>query len=354
MQRLALIYGGESSEHSVSCVTAVGVISAIDTSKYEVITVGITKTGKFVLEPIDPEWKLENFPEVSEDAPELLMPLGGGELRMASGISLGKIDIAFPVLHGPNGEDGSIQGLLQLCKIPYVGNGVMASAIAMDKVSAKAIFRDAGLAVSQDEVISSSQWRDSRANCLERVAKLMKPDVFVKPARSGSSVGVSLVSSSDDLAAAIELALTHDEVAMVEKRVVGRELECSVLETASGQLKVSVAGEIVVTGRPFYDYEAKYLGAGADLIIPAPLTQKEAKQLQQAAEVAFRALNCNGLARTDFFITAKGVVITEVNTMPGFTPISMYPALFEASGIPYNELVEELIQNGLAAGRRQS
>jgi D-alanine-D-alanine ligase len=163
-----------------------------------------------------------------------------------------------------------------------------------------------------------------------------------------------LVSSSDDLAAAIELALTHDEVAMVEKRVVGRELECSVLETASGQLKVSVAGEIVVTGRAFYDYEAKYLGAGADLIIPAPLTQKEAKQLQQAAEVAFRALNCNGLARTDFFITAKGVVITEVNTMPGFTPISMYPALFEASGIPYNELVEELIQNGLAAGRRQS
>lgn len=354
MIKLALIYGGESSEHSVSCVTALGVIGAIDQSKYEVIPVGITKTGKFVLEPVNPDWKLEDFPEVSEDAPELLLPLGGGELRMASGISLGKIDIAFPVLHGPNGEDGSIQGLLQLCKIPYVGNGVMASAIAMDKASAKALFRDAGLNVSQDEVVTRSQWEQSRSDCLARAAKLMKPEVFVKPARSGSSVGVSLVQDQSALSAAIELALSHDQTAMIEKKVIGREIECSVLELPNGKLSVSLAGEIIVTGRPFYDYEAKYLGAGAELVIPCVLSKTESEKLAEAAKTAFRALGCSGLARTDFFLTKKGFAITEVNTMPGFTPISMYPALWEASGLSYQDLVEQLIQNGIAAGRRQS
>jgi D-alanine-D-alanine ligase len=346
MQRIALIYGGESSEHSVSCVTALGVFAAIDSTKYEIIPVGITKTGRFVLEPVNPEWRLEDFPEVSEDSPELLLPLGGGELRMASGISLGKIHLAFPVLHGPNGEDGSIQGLLQLCKIAYVGNGVMASALAMDKVQAKALFRDAGLVVASEEVITRSQWEDSRSACLTRANKVLKPDAFVKPSRSGSSVGVSLVLTKNQLEAAIELALSHDQTAMVERRVLGREIECSVLEMPNGELKVSKAGEIVVTGRPFYDYEAKYLGAGAELIIPAKLTAKDSTALSKAAKAAFRALGCKGLARTDFFLTKKGWVITEVNTMPGFTPISMFPALFEASGIGYQELVEILIQNG--------
>ena len=346
MQRIALIFGGESSEHSVSCVTALGVFAAIDSTKYEIIPVGITKTGRFVLEPVNPEWRLEDFPEVNEDSPELLLPLGGRELRMASGISLGKIHLAFPVLHGPNGEDGSIQGLLQLCKIAYVGNGVMASALAMDKVQAKALFRDAGLVVASEEVVTRSQWAGSRSACLTRAKKMLKPDAFVKPSRSGSSVGVSLVLAEKDLEAAIELALSHDQTAMVERRVVGREIECSVLEMPNGELQVSKAGEIVVTGRPFYDYEAKYLGAGAELIIPAKLTAKDATALAKAATAAFRALGCKGLARTDFFLTKKGWVITEVNTMPGFTPISMYPALFEETGIAYQDLVEILMQNG--------
>ncbi len=354
MQRIALIYGGASSEHSVSCVTAVGVSAAIDTTRYEVIQVGITKSGRFVLEPVNNEWKLTDFPEVSEDSPELLLPLGGGELRMASGISLGKIDLAFPVLHGPNGEDGSIQGLLQLCKIPYVGNGVMASAVAMDKVAAKALFREAGLRVAEQVVITSTQWQDSKAESLKAAKKICNPEAFVKPSRSGSSVGVSLVTDSLDLEIAIEKALQHDSTAMIEERIEGREIECSVLEDEHGNLEVSLPGEIVVTGRDFYDYEAKYLGAGAELIIPAVLADRHAAVLVKAAKSAFKALGCSGLARTDFFLTKKGFVITEVNTMPGFTPISMYPALFEASGISYQQLVERLIQNGLQKGARQS
>jgi D-alanine-D-alanine ligase len=254
--------------------------------------------------------------------------------------------LAFPVLHGPNGEDGSIQGLLQLCKIPYVGNGVMASALAMDKVQAKALFRDVGLEVASEQVITRDQWEESKSTCLARAKKILKPDAFVKPSRSGSSVGVSLVLKEKDLEAAIELALSHDQTAMVERRVLGREIECSVLEMPNGDLQVSKAGEILVTGRPFYDYEAKYLGAGAELVIPAKLSAKDSSALAKAAMAAFRALGCKGLARTDFFLTKKGWVITEVNTMPGFTPISMYPLLFEASGINYQELVEILIQNG--------
>lgn len=354
MQRIALVYGGESSEHSVSCVTAVGVIAAIDTSKYEVIPVGITKSGRFVLEPVNPEWRLADFPAVNEDSPELLLPLGGGELRMASGISLGKIDLAFPVLHGPNGEDGSIQGLLQLCKIPYVGNGVIASAVAMDKVSAKALFRESGLAVAEQVVVTRAQWQNQRAESIKTAEKICKPDAFVKPARSGSSVGVSLVKAAAELEAAIELAFEHDSTVLVEERIKGREIECSVLENENGTLEVSVPGEIVVTGSEFYDYEAKYLGSGAELIIPAVITKKDEAGLKMAAINAFKALGCTGLARTDFFLTKKGWVITEVNTMPGFTPISMYPALFEASGVSYRELVERLIQNGFQQGARQS
>ena len=203
-------------------MTALGVCTAIDSTKYEIIPIGITKTGRFVLEPVNQEWRLEDFPEVSEDSPELLLPLGGGELRMTSGISLGKIHLAFPVLHGPNGEDGSIQGLLQLCKIPYVGNGVMASALAMDKVQAKALFRDVGLEVASEQVITRDQWEESKSTCLARAKKILKPDAFVKPSRSGSSVGVSLVFKEKDLEAAIELALSHDQTAMVERRVLGR------------------------------------------------------------------------------------------------------------------------------------
>lgn len=351
MKRLVLIYGGESPEHSVSCVSALGVRKAIGQG-YEVIEVGITKSGKFVLSPIDSDWQLKDNPEVPADAPELIWPIGGGELRLASGISLGKIDIAFPVLHGPGGEDGSVQSLLQLCHIPYVGNGVMASAIGMDKARAKAVFRDAGLRVASDIRISRSSYSADAAAELGRASQMLSPDCFVKPARSGSSVGVTLVKSIDQLQAAVELALEYDETCLVEERVHGREVECAVLEKANGQITVSIAGEIIVHGREFYDYEAKYLDGGAELRVPTSLTDGELSQMQELASRAFSALGCQGLARTDFFLTNSGFVITEVNTMPGFTPISMYPALWQASGLSYQDLVEELIQNGLSLGAR--
>lgn len=350
MQRIALLYGGESEEHSVSCVSALGVRRAIDPDKYEVIEVGITKTGRFVLSDINPEWQLDRSPEVPEDAPELIWPIGGGELRMASGISLGKIDVVFPVLHGPNGEDGSIQGLMQLCHIPYVGNGVMASALAMDKARAKAVFSDAGLKVAKDVRITRASYMQDQSSELEKAKTMLNPDCFVKPSRSGSSVGVSLVKTADEMQSAIELALSYDQTCLVEERVHGREVECSVLEKKTGEIVVSLAGEIVVNGREFYDYEAKYLDGGAELRVPTTLSETELTEMHELAIRAFQALGCQGLARTDFFLTDSGFVITEVNTMPGFTPISMYPALWQASGISYPTLIEQLIQTGINFG----
>ena len=352
MPRLALIFGGESPEHSVSLVSALGVYNAIDKDRYEVIPVGITRSGKYVLEPINESWKLADQPQVSEDSPELLLPIGGGELRMAAtGMSLGKIDIAFPVLHGVNGEDGSIQGLLQLAKIPYVGDGVLASALAMDKAKAKAVFRDAGISVAADLVVLRGDFIKDPAAVAERVREFASGAVFVKPASSGSSVGVSKVKDLSNLSAALELAFEHDDVALVEQEMIGREVECSVLELPSGELRVSLAGEIIVTGRDFYDYEAKYLDDSAELKVPTELTKAELEKMQELAIAAFRSLGCSGLARVDFFLTSDGFVLTEVNTMPGFTPISMYPSLWQATSVSYPELVEQLIQTGLGASR---
>lgn len=351
MIKLALIYGGASPEHSVSCVSALGVYSAIDKKKYEVIPIGITPTGRFVLHNIDSHWKLTDYPKVSEASPEVVMPLGGGELKLVSGESLGQIDIAFPVLHGVNGEDGSIQGLFQLCGIKYVGNGVLASSLAMDKAYAKSIFRQAGLAVAEEMVVERQAWETDPATVLERAASFIAPACFVKPARTGSSVGVTKVKDKEKLSAAIENAFEFDDKVLVEKQVIGREVECSVLERPDGSLQVSLAGEIKLHGSEFYDYNAKYIDDSAELLVPTSLTEAELKEMQKAAIAAFRAIGCSGLARTDFFLTEQGFVITEINTMPGFTPISMYPALLAASGVSYPELIETLIQTGLVAKR---
>jgi D-alanine-D-alanine ligase len=349
MLNLALIYGGQSSEHSVSCVTALGVLSAVDTAKYRVLQIGITKSGKFVQHQIQADWKLSLYPEVPESAEPVSFLPGSNSVKLASGEDV-KIDIAFPVLHGPNGEDGSVQGLLQLMGVPYVGNGVLASSLAMEKSKAKAVFRDAGIAVADELVIERSNWKLNKSEELARAKQFSKGDVFVKPSRSGSSVGVTLVHNSDDLVAAIDLALSLDQTALVEQRVFGREVECSVLEKPNGELLVSLAGEIVVTGREFYDYEAKYLDGGAELKVPTELKAQELAEMHVLAIAAFRALGCSGLARTDFFLTENGFLLTEVNTMPGFTPISMYPSMFAVSGVSYPELVETLIQTGLAKG----
>lgn len=349
MQTIALFYGGKSSEHSVSCVTALGVLSAIDQSRYRVIQVGITKTGKFTEYAVNSDWTLEQHPEVSEAAEEIECRPGSSSVTLPSGESV-KIDLGFPVLHGPNGEDGSVQGLMQLMGIPYVGNGVLASALAMEKSKAKAVFRDAKIAVADEIVIARANWQRDKSLELARAREFAQFEVFVKPSRSGSSVGVTLVLDHAALEAAIELALSLDQTALVERRVVGREVECSVLEKPNGELEVSVAGEIVVTGREFYDYEAKYLDGGADLLVPTSLTAAELSEMQELAARAFRALGCSGLARTDFFLTPEGFVLTEVNTLPGFTPISMYPALFAASGTSYEQLIQTLIETGLARG----
>jgi D-alanine-D-alanine ligase len=349
--KLALIYGGASPEHSVSCVTALGIYSAIDKAKYEVIPIGITKSGKFVHHPIDPNWKLADYPSVNEGAPELVMPLGGGDIRDKDGQSLGRIDIAFPALHGVNGEDGTIQGLLQLCGIPYVGNGVLASALAMDKSMAKRIFAEAGIETSEDLVIRKAEYLADSKEILRKASSLMNPNCFVKPARSGSSVGVTKVKATEYLKPALDRAFEHDDTVLVEREMVGREIECSVLEKSDGTVIASKAGEIKVHGRDFYDYEAKYIDNSAELIVPVALSDAELRDLHQLAIKAFRSLGCSGLARADFFLTDKGFVITEINTMPGFTPISMYPSLWAASGIDYPQLVETLIQTGLSAKR---
>jgi D-alanine-D-alanine ligase len=327
------------------------VFSAIDRKKYEVISIGVTPSGRFVLHAIDANWKLADYPKVSEASPEVVMPLGGGDLKLLSGESLGRIDIAFPVLHGVNGEDGTIQGLLQLCGIPFVGNGVLASALAMDKDFSKKAFCEAGLSVAEGMVLERSDWDSNRDSFLNQASALLAPACFVKPARSGSSVGVAKVKNSSELSAAIDAAFQIDEKFLIEKQVVGREVECSVLQMPNGSLKVSLAGEIKIHGRDFYDYEAKYIDNSAELLVPTALTAEELASMQQAAIRAFQALGCSGLARTDFFLTDHGFVITEINTMPGFTPISMYPSLFEASGVSYQDLVETLIQTGLATKR---
>lgn len=351
MIRVALIFGGESSEHSVSCVTALGVISAIDKTKYQVVPIGITKQGKLTTAEIREDWTLAGNPEVAL-IDEVIPTLGGGSWKTAKGVDLGEFDLAFPVLHGPNGEDGSIQGLLQLCHIPYVGNGVLASAVAMEKSKAKAVFRDADLVVADGLVIQEADYQRDSKVFIDSCRQKFSVPVFVKPSRSGSSVGVSKVKEFAELEAAIDYAFRFDNTVLVEECVVGREVECAVLELPSGELKVSLAGEIIVTEREFYDYEAKYLDAGAELLVPTSLTEVELQTMRELAKAAFRSLGCSGLARTDFFLTKDGFVITEVNTMPGFTPISMYPSLWEATGVSYPELVDTLMQTGLALGNK--
>lgn len=357
--RIAIVFGGESSEHSVSCVTALGVLGAIDQAKYEVIPIGITKSGKFVTAEINPNWKLSDSPEVS-DGDEIIWPLGSQQKNRTLRVNrngqvsnFGEVDVVFPVLHGPNGEDGSIQSLLQLCHIPYVGNGILASAAAMDKVYAKGLFRNSGISVAKDYVVSKEVWaKNSHEEILSKIENQISYPQFVKPSRSGSSVGVSLVRNREELSSAIDLALSLDRNALVEERIIGREVECSVLEDPSSPdgLRVSLAGEIVVSGREFYDYEAKYLDAGAELIVPTSLTDPELSEMHVLAKKAFRAVGCSALARTDFFLTESGFVLTEINTMPGFTPISMYPKLWQVTGISYPELIERLISLAIAAG----
>ena len=356
--RVLLLFGGRSSEHSISCATAAGVMGAIDRTRFDLIPVGITQKG--ILCPVDDDpqkWALTagELPVVEFNGKKIIWPeLGQHELRyvdMATGLteSLGDVDVVFPVLHGPYGEDGTIQGFLELLDIAYVGNGVFASAAGMDKEFTKALFMAAGVPVTPHVVIREQQWLNDPESCLERVKGLGTPPLFVKPARAGSSVGVSKVSNMDDFAAACEEAFAHDNKLVVERGLVGREVECAVLEGHLGKRpRVSVAGEIIVKGREFYDFEAKYRDeASVDLIVPAELTAEQLDEMQSIARKAFEAIGGAGLARVDFFLTKDGFFVNEINTMPGFTPLSMFPSLWQASGIAYKDLISELIDLAL-------
>jgi D-alanine-D-alanine ligase len=358
--RVAVIFGGRSSEHAISCMSAGCVLEAIDRTKYEVIPIGITQAGNWVLQSGDSSWmKLidEQLPQVPDGGDEALLSLDpsrrGVWINSGSGDwSWQPVDIVFPVLHGANGEDGSIQGLFELAGLPFVGSGVFASAACMDKGHTKTILAAANLPVGSWSPFQAEHWRTNRTSVVETVSGLGWP-MFVKPARAGSSLGVSKAANDSALREAVERALEHDPRIVVEAAVENaREIECGVLGRSGGTVAASVCAEIKVReGHDFYDFEAKYLDDSVDLQVPAELTESEEDEIQGLAVRAFEALGCEGLARVDFFLTSSGdVIINEVNTMPGFTPISMYPSMWAKSGLPYDVLIDELIQEGITRG----
>ncbi|MEP7368170.1 MAG: D-alanine--D-alanine ligase family protein [Dermatophilaceae bacterium] len=357
---VAIVFGGRSSEHSVSCATAAGVMKAIDRDAYDVIPIGIAKDGRWVLASGDTtalELSPGHVPEVDGSGARVLVPLGTVDRSLsilepgAPPKALGEVDVVFPLLHGPFGEDGTIQGLLELADIRYVGSGVLASAVMMDKQYMKIVFAGHGLVVGPYVVITDREWRRDPVASMDAVASLDWP-VFVKPARAGSSMGISKVSGPENLRAAIELAREHDPKVIVEAGIVGREIECGVLEGRDGAApRTSELGEIeVVRGHEFYDFDAKYLAdSDVQLSCPASVPDDVASEVRRVAAAAFEAAGCEGLARVDCFYTAHGdVIINEINTMPGFTPHSMYPRMWAASGLAYPDLIDELIQLSLA------
>lgn len=360
--RVALIFGGRSEEHAISCATAASVLRAIDRDRYDVVPIGITRDGHWVQVADDPaplEISQGRLPEVPDSGSTVVLPLGTGSNVVTVSRpgevprALSQVDVVFPLLHGPFGEDGTIQGLLELADIRYVGCGVLASAAMMDKHIMKVLFTNAGLAVGPYTVITDLQWQRDKAAALDAANALSFP-VFVKPARAGSSVGITKVDDPAELESAIEEARRHDPKVVVEAGVVGRELECGVLGGhGSDAPRVSEIGEIVVSGaHAFYDFEAKYLDeASVALSCPADVTDAVRDEIQRIAAVAFEAAGCEGISRVDCFLTERGeVLINEINTMPGFTPFSMYPQVWAASGITYPELIDELIS--LALERR--
>jgi len=331
--RVAIICGGKSSEHEISCISANGILDAIDRSKFEPVLIGITKSGKWLLLPDDTTFITLNgaLPTVPESGIEVSITSQG----LFSGGKNLAIDVAFPILHGTYGEDGTIQGLFEMIGLRYVGSGVLASAVSMDKSYAKPIFAAAGLKVAPGTVVTSINF--------ELPSNLNYP-LFVKPARSGSSRGTTKVKQSSDLKAAVEAALAFDSKVIIEQAVDGKEIECAVLQS-EGKIIVSPVGEIVISSKyEFYDFQAKYLDDSMQLVFP-DLPAGVEERIQSAALTAFNAAGCEGLARVDFFYSTSGdVVINEINTMPGFTPLSVYPKLIEKSGINYQGLITTLIQ----------
>lgn len=359
--RVAVLFGGRSGEHGISCSTAAGVLQAIDRSAYEVVPIGITREGRWVVAADDPaRWQIEGreLPEVGAgDGPAVSLSLETTNRdltvlepgRVPS--VLGEVDVVFPLLHGPFGEDGTLQGLLELADVRYVGSGVLASAVGMDKHVMKVLLKAEGIPVGDHVLVTERRWLHERDEVYSDVEELGWP-VFVKPARAGSSLGITKVKGPADLETAVEEARRHDRKVVVEAMIEGREIECAVLESPDGgTAATSLPGEIrVVGGHEFYDFEAKYLDAdeAVDLICPADLPDDVVRRVRELAARTFEVLGCEGLSRVDFFVQPDGtVLVNEINTMPGFTPISMYPRMWERTGLSYEALVDRLLHLAL-------
>ncbi|MFJ1755793.1 D-alanine--D-alanine ligase family protein [Kitasatospora sp. NPDC088134] len=359
--RVAIVFGGRSSEHGVSVVTAASVLRSIDRGKYEVLPIGITHEGRWALVGDEParmvitDGRMPDVDQVAESVEgQVALPAAPGNREVvwsepgAAPKALGEVDVVLPLLHGPWGEDGTLQGLLELSGVPYVGSGVLASAVGMDKEFTKRIIESLGLYAGEYTVLKPRDWESEagRAAARERIAALGLP-LFVKPCRAGSSIGITKVKDLADLDAAIDEARRHDPKVIVEKGVEGREIECGVLEFEDGP-RASVAAEVLVDGDfEFYDFEAKYIDS-SEVRIPADLTAAEQDEIRRQAVEVFEGLGCEGLARVDFFLLPDGRwMVNEINTMPGFTPISAYPKMWEATGVPYAELIDRLLTAAL-------
>jgi D-alanine-D-alanine ligase len=361
--RLAVLYGGRSAEHQVSVVSARSVMEALDPDRFEVVPIAITRDGAWLLparSPLELTAPDGGLPEVEAAGAELAVkpePRGSGRLMVSppegggsgglkpsppEGQGIGGVDVVFPILHGPFGEDGTVQGLFELADLPYVGSGVLGSALAMDKAMAKVVLAQAGLPQAPYLVVPERDWRDDPGRVAAEVAGRLAYPVFTKPARLGSSIGITKVKTPDGLAGGLAAAFAHDTKALVEQGVAARELECGVLGNDAPE--ASVVGE-VIPSHEFYDFEAKYLDDALKLEIPAQVPDTVRAQVRELSLRAFQALDCEGFARVDFFYeeAAGRVLVNEVNTIPGFTPKSMFPMLWAASGLAYPDLVARLV-----------
>ncbi|WP_121720160.1 D-alanine--D-alanine ligase family protein [Streptomyces sp. E2N171] len=361
--RVAVVFGGRSSEHGISVVTAGAVLKAIDRTRYDVLPIGITQDGRWALTADEPERmaiaerrtpSVDQLAESTEGAVVLPVDPADREVVYSEPGSvpkaLGEVDVVFPVLHGPYGEDGTLQGLLELSGIPYVGSGVLSSAVGQDKEYMKRVFTSFGLKVGPYLVIRPREWTRDEAAARKRIVDFAGEHgwpLFVKPARAGSSIGITKVDGLFGLDDAVAEAQRHDPKILVEAALRGREIECGVLEFEDGP-RASLPAEIPPPDtHAYYDFEAKYIDSTPG-VVPAPLTDEETAEVRRLAVEAFDAASCEGLVRADFFLTEDGeFVINEINTMPGFTPISMYPQMWQATGVSYQELVDLLIQAAL-------
>ncbi|MDY6214771.1 MAG: D-alanine--D-alanine ligase family protein [Schaalia hyovaginalis] len=364
-RRVLIVFGGRSSEHEVSCATTAGILRAIDRSKWDVVPVGITRDGEWVRVADDPsalEFRDGHGQSVTAGDSRVILASGGalfnvsyeadpacGEARVREVEDLGRVDVVLPLLHGPYGEDGTIQGLFEMANVPYVGCGVTASAISMDKHLTKTVLAAAGIDVGSWELVTRVEWEEDPAAVTERIGALGYP-VFVKPCRAGSSIGISKVEDEAELAVAMKEAQNHDPRVIVEAMLPGREIECGVLGSASSYPRTAPLGEIELPEGEFYDYELKYVDTEAiGLVCPARVRPEHEAAIRETAAKAFEALECEGLARVDFFYDedSSRIIINEVNTLPGFTPVSMFPQMWGAAGLDYTRLIDVLLEEAL-------